>query len=100
MTKRLPPVRRTRVERPASPLPVLGSIPTPADHYAKVIAEAVEWTATSKIGQGRYDTRRAPTLEGARQHARDMGEARTLIYAIDPLGRQVLVEAGGRPVTP
>jgi hypothetical protein len=65
---------------------------------AAVLAGAVSFSATRFMGRGRYDTREAPTLDGAREHAKAMGVDRVMIYAINAAGRQVLVEAGGRPI--
>lgn len=64
----------------------------------EIAADAVSFTASKFLGMGQYETRPAATLAEARQHAIDMGGPRkVMIYAIATDGRQVLVEANGKP---
>jgi hypothetical protein len=58
------------------------------------IARAAYWTACQFLGVGRYDTRRAATLDDARAVARGMPAdlGGVLIYAVTPEGWSIHVE--------
>jgi hypothetical protein len=64
-----------------------------ADEYnASIIAEAAYFTASRKIGVGRYDRREAPDQPAIEAIAAEMGRG-TMIYAINAAGRQAFVKA-------
>lgn len=62
------------------------------EYNAGIIAEAVRFTASRKVGVGRYDTREAATQPEVETIAAAMGRG-TIIYAINAAGRQAFVKA-------
>lgn len=114
LPKRIKPLGQERPRKGA--LPVHDAVPafdpakllaptTRVEYEAAVVAGAVSFSASRFMGRGRYDSRPAATLAEARALAlliaADAGDpsiGRILIYAINAAGRQVLVEAGGKPV--
>jgi hypothetical protein len=54
------------------------------ERAAREVFRADYFTATRKIGVGKYDTRRAPSLAEADALRAAMGPDQTLVYAVSP----------------